>query len=319
MEIEVLAPALATEGKISQVRLSPDGRRLAFTVAGAADAGLYVADVGAGEALKLVGYPGWQSPEIGWSPDGALVAYRIAAATPGYDDQVGWVSAAERGEINRCEGQAFAWAPRARVLFVADCKALALVRHDPDQGTSRPLSDFHHHNDQGARFVPRVASSPDGARLAYVARNELEDTSRVFCVERRNGELKTELLTWIPGADAHVFPFWSPKGVSLGLYVVHQGLDKTGIVLVKGLQGEGEIFYESAQMDGLAPPAWAPDGHALALVRRGDELCRLDLGDRSLHPLCAPGAVRGEPRFAADGRLVVEGGAAAYLLAWAGG
>ncbi|MEQ9319999.1 MAG: hypothetical protein RIF41_12620 [Polyangiaceae bacterium] len=300
--MDELTPTIATDGTIHQARLSPDGARLAFVIEGSADAGLYAGPVDGAAWRKLVGYPSFSTPEIAWSSDGRMIAYRVVADPPGYDDQIGYVLSTERGEVNRLDGQAFAWARKGTVIYALDGARMALVRYDLAKGTSRHLSEFLHHYD--ARFTPRVVPSPDGERITFTSRNVLEDTTRVFVVERREGEVDGHLLTWIPGADVHVFPFWSPKGVSLGMYMVHEALDTTGLVLIKRLEGEGEIVYQRDGLDVAASPAWYPDGASL-VIPRDTGWTRLDLGDGTSASLGVDAT--GEARFDADGHLWLEG------------
>lgn len=300
--MEELTPTIATEGTVHQVRLSPDGARLAFVIEGASDAGLYAGPVDGSAWRKLVGYPSFATPEIAWSGDGRMIAYRIVADPPGYHDQIGYVLSTERGEVNRLDGQAFAWARKGSVVYVLDGARMALLRYDLDKGTSRRLSEFLHHYD--LRFPPRVVPSPDGGRIAFTSRNVLEDTTRLFIAERRQGEVDGHLLTWIPGADVHVFPFWSPKGVSLGTYMVHEALDTTGLVLIDKLQGDGEIFYQRDGRDGTSAPVWCPDGASLILPGQ-HEWSRLSLADKSVHPLGVE--AKGVARFDAQGELWLEG------------
>lgn len=307
--MEVLTPDIVTEGTIGQVRLSSDGARLAFVIEGSADAGLYAGPVDGSNWIKLVGYPSFSAPEIAWSADGRMIAYRIVADPPGYHDQVGYVLSTERGEVNRFDGQAFAWARKGVVIYVLDGARMALLRYDLDRGTSRRLSDFHHHYD--AQFPPRVVPSPDGTRIAFTSRNVLEDTTRLFIAERRGGEVDGRPLTWIPGADVHVFPFWSPKGVSLGIYMVHEALDTTGLVLVKRLEGDGQIVYRRQDRDVARSPAWSPDGASLVFPRR-EGWTRLSLVDESLTLLRDTAA--GYARFDRQGSLWLEGTDRAELL-----
>lgn len=300
--MEELTPAIATEGSLHQARLSPDGERLAFVIEGSSDAGLYAGPVDGSAWHKLVGYPSFSTPEIAWSADGRMIAYRVVADPPGYHDQIGYVISTQRGEVNRIDGQAFAWARKGAVIYALDGARMALLRYDLDRGTSRRLSEFLHHYD--ARFPPKLVPSPDGARIAFTSRNVLEDTTRLFIAERREGEVDGHLLTWIPGADVHVFPFWSPKGVSLGMYMVHEALDTTGLVLINKLRGEGEIFYRRDGQDVARSPVWAPDGTSVVLPR-GEGWTRLALADKSATPLGVDAT--GEARFDAQGSLWLEG------------
>jgi len=317
--MRTLEPEFDRDGDVSQVRLSPDGQQLAFTVNGK-NAGLYVgaADAEAPQKTlsskiswrKLVGYNDWNTTNYKWSPEGRHIAYRIAAGTPGLDDRVGWVPTEKRGKLEWMAGQGFAWANQNSVLYVLDAGALSVMRHDLSKGTSRKVGDFHHHHSN--IHPPALVPSPDGSKLIYTSRNMLEDATHVFISQRKSGEVVSEPLTWIPGASVHVHPFWSPKGVSVGLHLVHYGLDTTGMVLVDKLAGDGDTFYERDGLDPSATPAWTPDGNAIVFQREGDALTKLDLATRELKAMEAGG--RGTPRFLPGGQLVLEGDNAIYFV-----
>jgi Tol biopolymer transport system component len=307
-DVQELRPGYEGAGTVGQVRLSPDATRMAFTLTDSPDAGLYVGDVGGQDWLKLVGFEGWASPRIGWSSDGQYIAYRLEYVPRGPEDEVAWVRTDDYGEVDRVDGQAFAWAANGPVLYVLDGPKLAVMRHNVGKGESRAIGEFVHHH--GADFPPRLVASPDGGRLAYTTRDVIEDTARVFVIQRKDGEVKSELLTRIPGHEVHIFPFWSPKGVSLGLYMVHVAKVRTGMVLLKGLQGEGQIVYMSDSVEGTALPVWAPDGKSIVFPQQ-QHMAQLALADGAIGTVCE---AQGEPRFLPDGRLIVEGGAAAHII-----
>ena len=96
--------------------------------------------------------------------------------------------------------------------------------------------------------------------------------------------------------------------------MVHEALDTTGLVLVKALQGDGEIYYQRDGLDVASTPAWAPDGSAIVFQREGAELATLEIASRQLASLSNGVQLSGTPRFLPDGRLVLEGGDAAYIL-----
>ena len=108
------------------------------------------------------------------------------------------------------------------------------------------------------------------------------------------------------------------------MHIVHRTQQRTGTVVLRHMQGEGEIVYRHDAIDEPRAPAWSPDSRYLALYRAVpttpdgsdalQQLILLDLTDGSAEPLCEPGAVQGDLRFLADGRLLVDGGTAAYVL-----
>ena len=194
---------------------------------------------------------------------------------------------------------------------------LELVRCDVRRGKRRALVPYLHH--ALADLPPALVPAPDGQRLGITCRNALEDVTRVVIVSRREGQVVGDVLTWIPGAEQHAFPCWSPQGRSLALWMVNVGLDRTGLVVVKGLAGEGEIFYQRDGLDEPVQPAWEPGGRAIWLLGAGGQLLRLDLDRRQPEPVGAPGLAGEVLRFGPDGALVLEGGPAVYRLSAPGG
>lgn len=286
--------------------------------------------------------------DLEWSPDGAYLAYRMAGAPPGIDDEIGWVRADEPGELGRSPGTAFSWAPRRPALYVADPGQYVLRRVAVEGGKPRELAELIHY--RNPRFWPQVEASPDGSRIAYTTRDERDETTRVWLVEAGDDGPQTSLVTWIPGVDLHAYLAWSHKGVSLALFVVHEQQHRSGLIVLKQLRGEGKIWYQHEALDGPAPPAWAPDGRSFSLFRRAgpkpaaDErnadaalvadpydpktiptgapgqllgnhaLVRLDLATGDVAELAPAGALQGTPRYLDDERLLIDGGRTAHVL-----
>lgn len=268
------------------VRLSPDGRRVAFACYDGGAMTLWVSAAVAREAAEpwdLHEVDGGRVPsdseralmlvecregplvDVAWSSDGSHLAYRVGGFPPGYGETIGWVHSTEAGRLGRTAGIAFAWAPNRPALYVADVDEYAIRRIPIDGAPARSLAEFVYFRDPA--FWPRIVPSPDGTRVAFTTRNDPEDVCRLWTIEPQAGQPAARLVTMVPGADAHLLPLWSPKGVSLGLHVVHVALRTTGFVVLRALRGEGEIFYQHEAVDGPVTPAWRPDGRALALYR----------------------------------------------------
>lgn len=61
---------------IGNPRWSPDGRQIAFVVAGPSDGGeIYVADADGTNARRLLSHPGWDDIDPAWSPSGTHIAF----------------------------------------------------------------------------------------------------------------------------------------------------------------------------------------------------------------------------------------------------
>jgi len=310
------APPAPHAGDISQVRLSPDGTRLAFACTVDGYGGIFVAKVGSEFAEMLVPCESWTPAEIAWSPSGRQIAYRISGKPVGFRERVAWCSSSTPGEQGRTRAMCFAWAGND-ALFVGDPDELELCKVDTATGQRAKLAHFGLH--RSPAYWPRISPSPDGKFVVFTTRDEFEDTTRVWCIEWQNGEMDTRLITWIPGAEVHVHPFWTPKGKTLGLYIVHEERETTGLIALRGVQGDGQILYESDVIDGAITPAWSQQTDHIALFRADEPdgelaLALLDCqsGETRRVPLTEP--IQGELRFDSSGHLVIEGGAAVHLL-----
>jgi len=308
MQLQRIIPQYDAGGAVEQVRLSADGSRMGFVVRGDGCDGLYAGSVDGDDWLKIAGFPEWHTPLWAWSAEGSYLAYAVPGDPLGVGDHVCCVETARRNEVAWLPGHAFAWSRRGALLYLADMASMQLVRCDVAAGRRKPLVPYHHHASE--RFRSAVVPSPDGQRLVLTSRNELQDVSRVMVIARHEGKVASEQLSWIPGADQHVRPCWSPKGRSLALWMVHEALDRTGLVLLEGLQGDGEIYYQRDGLDEAIAPVWAPDGRSLFFMAEGGQLTRLDLDRRVTTPLGAPGLQGDTLRLLPDGRLLVEGGTA---------
>ncbi len=292
-----------------RVRLAPDGERLAYT---------RLTGVHLHEKL-VVPARGWQPEEIRWSPDGKHIAYHVAGGPPpGGARAIAWASA--MGEAGRVDGIAYTWDPSGASFTFVNVARLMVGRVALSDGKPQRLTKI---NDDGdPHFPPRLAVSPDGARLAFTSRNVRENVTQVWVLEAAG----PKLLTKVPGADAHVLPFWAPTGDTLALFVVHLGHEKTALILVTG--GENEVVYQNPLLDGVVMPAWSPSGRSIAFQRTlrashaftksgAAQLSLFDGATRTVTPLCEPGETPGEPRFLDERRLAVDGGASATLLTFA--
>ena len=199
-------------------------------------------------------------------------------------------------------------APSAGPAF----RALPLDRPMPaSPGLPPALRDFAAEQDDGdPQFEPHVAACPDGTRWAFTTRRVEDGLSSVW-VDRR-------LVTEIPGSAVHPCPFWSPDGRQLGLFVVHLEQERSAMILLPDLRGEGEIVYESALVDFPESPAWSPSGRSIAFLRTraprheftrtGEpEVTILDVATGEHFPACGAGEALGPLRWA-DARTLDVGG-----------
>jgi Tol biopolymer transport system component len=313
-----LRPPAPPQGaaEMKHARLSPDERRLAYVRADGAGSSVFLADPETGWSRKLAGYAAAVS-DLAFAPGGELVAYVVGGPlTPPAERVVAWALTTAPGEQGRVAGTAFAWSPRKPALYVADPKERALVHHDLATGKPRKLADLP--DDGILGLPPRIAVAPGASRIAFTARHARRNLADVWIVARDSEATSVSLLTQVPNARTHVEPFWSPGAGSIGLSIVFADRDKSGIVLVPKLQGDGEIYREVTRLDAPVAPAWSPSSRYIAFQAADGEgtyrLSLLDCRERTVEALLdpAPGPA-GAPRFLSANRLAIEGGAAVHV------
>jgi len=320
-----LRPVSAPVPKDALVRLcrvAPSGHRVAFVREDGDETGIWVGDVSdAVSARCLVPFRPGRVEDLAFSPDGEQIAYRVAPLLGGRGT-VGWASAKNPGELRRVDGTGFCFTPGGGAIIVADPGKKALLRYAQGEDAPRELGPFE--DDADPSFPARIAVSPDGAHIAYTAGRDAEEVSEVWLVKREKGIVVTSLLTEIPGASVHVFPFWSPKGGTLGLFCVHEEQEKTALIVVPRLEGEGHVLYESAILDPPRCPTFTPSARFIAFFRRekpDDEtregptrLVLLDVKRETFSPLAEQDELVGTPRFLSERMLAVDGESEAHVL-----
>lgn len=324
-----LRPRVPEQAEVGRVRVAPDGRRLAFARHDGDAAGVYVDDPAVQTGpMRLVAAEGWRVEDLVWSPDGSHLAYLVGGGPPpGGARAVGWVKAFVPGEIGRIRGSALAWSAKSSGVLVADLERQAIVAQSLDPAS--PPSEVASIDDDGdPHFPPHIAPSPDGSKIVFTCRRVADSVAEVWLVTQGADRPAPSLLTQIPGEAVHVLPFWSPRGVTLGLFMVHLGQSKSGLVVVPRLEGEGELLYDNPLLDDPETPAWSPGSRWIALFHTPEpeheftksgpsRLVLLDTETHDLVGLTGPNEVRGTPRFIDEKTLVVDGGEVAHVLTFA--
>jgi hypothetical protein len=320
-----VVPAPVGKGAIVRLcRAAPSGSRVAYVREDGAEGetGIWVASVfDAVSARLIVPMKPGRIEDLAFSPDGSRFAYRVAPLLGGRGT-VGWANVDQPGEVKRVDGTGFSWTPGGKAILVADPGKKTLFRYGMDGEEPRKLGLLD--DDADPAFPVNIAVSPDGAHIVYTAGRHSEDVSEVWLVTREKDVLKGSILTELPGASVHILPFWSPKGRTLGLFCVHEEQEKTAIIVVPQLEGEGIVLYESGILDPVVTPAFSPSAHYIAFFRRespGDEvrdgpsrLVFLDVRRETFSALSEADELEGAPRFYSDQTLTIDGGAAAHQL-----
>jgi hypothetical protein len=317
----------APVGKDASIRLcraSPTDHRLAYVREDGAEGetGIWIASASDALSAKLIVpmKPG-RIEDLAFSPDGSRFAYRVAPLL-GARGTVGWAYVDKPGESNRVDGSGFCWTPGGKAILVADPWKKTLFRYGMENEDPRKLGLLE--DDADPSFPVRISVSPDGAYIAYTAGRHNEDVSEVWLIQREKDVLKGSILTEMPGASVHILPFWSPKGRTLGLYCVHEEQEKTAIIVVPQLDGEGLVLYESGLLDPVETPAFSPSAHYIAFFRRespGDDqregpskLTFLDVRRETFTALSETDELAGTPRFYNENTLTIDGGAITHQL-----
>jgi hypothetical protein len=317
----------APAGKDATIRLcraSPTDHRLAYVREDGpeGETGIWVASPFDALSAKLIVpmKPG-RIEDLAFSPDGSRIAYRVAPLL-GARGTVGWAFVDKAGEIKRVDGSGFSWTPGGKAILVADPWKKTLFRYGMEDEDPRKLGLLD--DDADPAFPVRISVSPDGAHIVYTAGRHSEDVSEVWLIQREKDVFKGSILTEMPGASVHILPFWSPKGRTLGLYCVHEEQEKTAIIVVPQLEGEGLVLYESSILDPVETPAFSPSAHYIAFFRRespGNEyregpskLVFLDVRRETFSALSEPDELAGTPRFYSEKTLTIDGGAVTHQL-----
>jgi hypothetical protein len=305
----ILRPPARTGTTVSRVRLAPDASGLAYVRDDGVEAAIEL-EAPDRQAHRLVALGDVTVSELVWSPDGQQLAYVVAGAVPsGLASSVGWADAVAGGERGRIEGATCAWTAKGKSLVVVDVQRQAVLQVDPIRAVAKMLGEVR--DDGHPLHRARIAAAPSGVHVAVTTRRAAEQRCEVWLFSRTRTAVEQRLITQIPGADVHVVPFWSPRGRTLGLVVVHLPLRKSAIIAIAQLKGDGVILHDHAALDAAEPAAWSPSTQQLACWIAEGPQQRLTLVDTKTHtarPLGEATDVTGALRFLDETTLAVEAG-----------
>ena len=159
-------PIISSGAEVREVRVSPDGGRVAVAWAKNDLAGIDVGKMAKdGRWEPLIEHRGDIVTDLAWSPDALYVAYRIPKRSD-IQSQVAWVDTRKPGEVlEMVSGAAFAWMPKDPVLIVANAPSSTLKWYDLASGKTRPFVSYSSMHREDFRF--RIAPSPDGERIIF--------------------------------------------------------------------------------------------------------------------------------------------------------
>lgn len=317
-----LRPESPDPDSTGPVRLSPDGTTLAYAALEGDEVELRIAPAAGGRGKRIFLAEGLRPVDHAFSPDGRRLAFLLARPVRGgASTEIAWARTDAEGEEGRMPGLAHAWLPGESNLLVADVagKSLDEVALPGRRTRLAPLRDVG-----DPQWPPSLAVSSDGMRIAFTSRSVRRKISEIWVLDRRSGG-RPELLAEVPGASVRIYPFWSEDGASLGLFTVHLERNKTALIYLEELEGEGDVVYESPLVDLPEPPVFSPSGRHVFFFRTlrpahpytktgPPALVALSLDTKQTVALSTPGELEGRLRFLDDRTLAVEGAGEVTLI-----
>ena len=244
-------------------RYSPDGRRIAFGVAGAGGIDIWTVDLGSGALERMTSDGGNDRPE--WSTDGRRVAYSSARDRP---QGIWWQPADGSAAASKLQAAAD---PIREGAFTPDGKALLFRTDHPTNSRDIWLRQFSGDSTPVALLTgphddkePRA--SPDSRWLAYVSNESGREEVYVKALAPGGGRVPVS-------AGGGGEPLWAPVGLRIFYRVGDQVVEAT-IATTPTLQVTGRrVLFSGPYASDVFHPNYdvAPDGKSFLMVRPVDQ------------------------------------------------
>jgi len=293
---------LTASGTASDLRWSPDGLHLRFTVNDPQTNGRSIWQASADGSNLHPLLAGWNATPNeccgNWTPDGKYFVFEAVrdgtANLWALRERAGWFASSSREPVQLTTGPMNVGEPvpsrDGKKLFVQGWQPRGeLVRYDAKSGQFAPyLSGI---SAMGLDF------SGDGAWVAYN-----DGTDGTMWRSKVDGTQKLQLV--IPPMQAYL-PRWSPDGKQIAFFG-HPPGEPWQIYLVPAAGGAPELVYRSSI--NLADPNWSPDGQSLvfgenSLNNQGSAVYILELKTRKVSKLPGSDGLY-SPRWSPDGRYI---------------
>jgi Tol biopolymer transport system component/DNA-binding winged helix-turn-helix (wHTH) protein len=274
------------------IRVSPDGKMIAYSKSEAGHADIFIKAVEGGQESQITSDEGPDFDPI-WSPDGTELAY---LSSRGNTHEVSvFESRTRQRKVVRTFGSDYlrlrSWSKQARKIYYTNDKNLFTLDLDTQQITN--LTNFNEANSTASDFSP----SPDEESVVYI--QPVDKARRVFVAALDGSQPRQLTFT----DDNPAFPTWFGDSQYI-LYGSKNGDSRQlSVVSVKG----GNPVQVHSSHETMLPYQISADGKRIfyAISREEADLYRHDLTTATETPLVSDAKLKLWPEVSSDGKTLV--------------